>query len=204
MTRELEDLIDLDGLSPEEQARLRRVHGLLLVAGSPEELPTRLLAPPRAADQKAAVADLGTRRRRPVLALLIAAAVAVACFGAGYVIADQAHPSSIRVVQVVSLEGGQQDMFASLRVGPADANGNSPMQLTVTGLPPISTQGRYVLMLWQDGKPSSLCGMFRVGKSGSATVSFSVPYRITKTTRFVVTELAQGAHFPGQVVMTSS
>jgi hypothetical protein len=46
VSRELEDLIDLDGLSFEEQARLRRVHGLILFAGPPEELPAHLLAPP--------------------------------------------------------------------------------------------------------------------------------------------------------------
>jgi hypothetical protein len=201
VSRELEDLIDLDGLSFEEQARLRRVHGLILFAGPPEELPAHLLAPPpRGA--RGGLVSLGSRGRRPLLALLAAAAVAAACFGAGYLIADQARPSSIRVAQVVTLQGGQQDSFASLRVGSADANGNSPIQLTVTGL--HSTSARYVLMLWQDGRPSALCGMFRVGRSGSTTVSFSVPYTITRNTRFVVTELASGVAFPGQVVMTSS
>jgi hypothetical protein len=202
MSRDLDDLVDLGGLSPEEQGRLRRVHGLLLDAGPSADLPTSLVQPP--ADAGALVVPIGARRR-PLVALLAAASVAAACFGAGYLIADQAHPSSTQVAQVVSLQApDQRNSFASLRVGPADANGNSPIQLTVTGLPPLSTRARYVLMLSQNGKPSSLCGTFRVGRSGPTTVSFSVPYRITKSTRFVVTEMAPGAHFPGPVVMTSS
>ena len=32
---------------------------------------------------------------------------------------------------------GEQNSLASLRVGAADANGNWPVQLTVTGLPPL-------------------------------------------------------------------
>lgn len=209
MSRDLEDLVDLDDLTPEDEGRLRRVHGLLLAAGAPVELPTTLLAPPVAAAERsgvdAEVVPLASRRRRPVVAVLLAAAVAIACFGAGYLIADQAHPSSIRVAQVVSLESaGAQNSFASLRVGSADANGNSPLELTVNGLPQLSSGAHYVLMLWRGGKASSFCGMFRVGKDGPTTVSFSVPYTITKSTRFVVTETAPGVRFPGQVVMTSS
>jgi hypothetical protein len=201
MSRDLEQIVDLAGLDPSDQARLRRVHDLLVAVGPPAELPAALLAAPSA--PVADVVSLTSRRRRPTVVVLLAAAVAAACFGTGYVIANEAHTSSPRALEVVSLQG-QQNSFASLRVSPADANGNWPVQLTVTGLPQLSNNARYVLMLWKNGKPSSLCGMFEVGKSGATTVAFSVPYAITKSTRFVVTEMVPGVHFPGQVVMTSS
>jgi hypothetical protein len=205
VTRELGDLVELAGLTPEEQARLERVHGLLVAAGPPAELPAALLRPPEAAGEGGQVLAIAARRRRPALALLIAAAVAAACFGSGYLLADQAHSSSTRVAQVVSLAGpGQRNSFASLRVGRADEAGNSPIQLTVTGLPRLATRARYALMLWQGGKPSAICGTFTVGRNGPTTVRFSVPYTITKTTRFVVTEVSAGAHYPGHVVMTTS
>jgi hypothetical protein len=201
VSRELGDLIELAGLAPAEQSRLRRVHELLVAAGPPAELPSALAAAP---ELLAEVVPLASRRRRPTMALLIAAAVAVACFGSGYVIANEAHQSAVHIVQVHSL-AGQRNSFASLRVGSVDSNGNWPMQLTVTGLPQLANaHARYVLMVMQNGKPSALCGTFRVGKVGATTVSFSVPYTITKTTRFVVTEMAPGVQFPGQVVMTSS
>lgn len=202
MSRELASLVELDGLSPEQQARLRRVHDLLVEAGPPAEFPGALFEPPA---PEAAVVPLPARRRR-VGVLLIAAAVAAVCFGSGYLLADQAHRSAARIVQVVSLQGaGQQDSFASLRVGSTDSNGNRPVQLTVTGLPQLANgSARYVLVLSQKGRPSSLCGTFKVGANGPTTVSFSVPYAITKDTRWIVTEMAPGVQFPGQVVMTSS
>lgn len=202
MKRELGELIDLEGLTPDEQARLGRVHGFLVAAGPPAELPRGLLDPPETFEPGAEIAPLPTRRARPAFAILIAAAVAIVCFGSGYLLANQAHSSSTHVAQIVSLQGpGQRNSFASLRVGRADAGGNSPILLTVTGLPPLASSARYALMLWEGGKPSEVCGTFTVGKSGPTTVRFSVPYSITRSTRWVVTKLAAGARYPGHVVM---
>ncbi len=199
MSRDLGDIVDLGDLDPADEARLRRVHALLVAAGPPAELPAGLADPPAAE-----VVPLASRRRRPTVVVLLAAAVAAACFGTGYLIATGVHGGGAHVVQVVELQG-QQNSFASLQVESADANGNWPMHLTVSGLPQLTGRhAHYVLMLWNHGKPAALCGMFRVGKSGAATVTFSVPYAITKSTRFVVTEMVPGAHFPGEVVMTSS
>ena len=100
---------------------------------------------------------------------------------------------------------GEQNSLASLRVGAADRNGNWPVQLTVTGLPPLhGADSHYLLMLTQDGKPTWVCGMFKVGENGATTVTFSVPYRITGQTKWAVTEMTKGTQFPGQVVMTTS
>jgi len=43
---EFRELIDPNDLSPEEEARLRRVHELLQQAGPPPDLPPALLEPP--------------------------------------------------------------------------------------------------------------------------------------------------------------
>ena len=40
------DLVDTSDLTPEEEARLRRVHDLLIEAGPPPDLPPALEAPP--------------------------------------------------------------------------------------------------------------------------------------------------------------
>jgi hypothetical protein len=203
MTADFDQLVDVADLSPEERARLERVHQMLVAAGPPPELPGELSQPP--ADVGGEVVPLAPRRKRtPIVGLLIAAAVAVACFGGGYVLANQAHSSSaIHAVRVVPMSG-QQNSFASLRVGSADESGNWPIQLTVNGLKPLPNESRYYLMVWQNGKPAAYCGAFEVNKGRATTVTFNVAYKITPHTRWVVTEMNPGAKFPGSVVMTTS
>ncbi len=208
MSREFEQLVDLDGLDPGEALRLRRVHDLLVGAGPPVKLPAGLASPPADLDGGHVVA-FPSPRRRPAAALLLAATVAAACFGGGYLLANQAHRTTIDTIRVVPLRGEQNSFAslasASLRVGSADADGNWPVQLSVNGLKHLpSAQAHYILMLWQNGKPSAVCGTFKVGKNGTATVTFNVPYAISQSTRWVVTEMAPGIAFPGHVVMTTS
>lgn len=233
MTADFDQLVDLTGLGPEERDRLLRVHELLVAAGPPAELPAGLDHPPTdvetrrlsiAAAPSAAIPTAATPtgpaaggapssvipfpvRRRAGAALLIAATVAAACFGGGYLLANQTHSSALHAVRVVQLQGSQGPVNsqAALRVGSADSSGNWPIQLTVTGLPPLPNErSRYYLMVWQDGKPVALCGTFEVGASGSTTVTFNVAYKITKSTRWVVTRMAPGLQYPGHVVMTTS
>ena len=203
MTADFEQMVDLTGVSPEDRARMQRMHELLISAGPPADLPSELADAP--SDVGGAQVIAFPRRRRTAAAISIAAAVAVACFTGGYVIANQAHhSSSLHAIRVVGLSG-EQNSLASLRVGAADANGNWPVQLTVQGLPPLhGTDSHYLLMLTQNGKPTWVCGMFKVGKDGATTVTFSVPYRITGQTKWAVTEMTDGLKFPGHVVMTTS
>jgi hypothetical protein len=203
MTADFDQLVDLTGLSPEEQSRLQRIHELLIAAGPPPELPGELAQPP--AEVGGEVVPLASRRKRtPLVGILIAATVAVACFGGGYLLANQAHSSSaIHAVRVVPMSG-QQNSFASLRVGSADESGNWPIQLTVNGLKPLAQESRYYLMVWQNGKPAAFCGTFEVNKGHPTTVTFNVAYKITPHTRWVVTEMSPGAKYPGSVVMTTS
>jgi len=75
----------------------------------------------------------------------------------------------------------------------------------VTGLPQLhGADSHYILMLTQNGKPTWVCGMFKVGENGATTVTFSVPYRITGHTKWAVTEMADGIKWPGHVVMTTT
>jgi len=201
VTPEFDEIVDTTGLEPEEVSRLRRVHELLVEAGPPTELPESLRRPPH--EERGTVIAFPSRPRRAAMAALVAATVAAACFGGGYLLANQAHHSSIHVVRVVAMTG-EQNSFASLRVGSADAEGNWPLELTATGLPKLKGEARYVLMVWQNGKPAALCGTFEVAATGATTVRFSVPYRITGTTRWVVTEVSPGAKFPGHVVMSTA
>jgi hypothetical protein len=211
VNREFDQLVDTDGLAPDEERRLRRMHEMLVEAGPPAELTASLLTPPAEpaladdASEGAKVVPFPTLRRRPgAAALVLAATIAAACFGGGYLIANQAHGNAISAVRVVALQG-KQNSLASLRVGAADENGNWPMELTVNGLPKLkSPKAYYILMLVDEkGKPGPLCGLFRV-EDGTTSVRFSVPYKITAGTRWVVTAVTPGVHWPGHVVMTTT
>jgi hypothetical protein len=204
VTADFDQLVDLTGLAPEDRVRLLRVHDMLVSAGPPADLPAALSIPPAGlgAPVAATVIPLPARRRAGA-AILIAATVAAACFGGGYVLANQTHTSATHVVRVVQLQG-QQNSEAALRVGSADGNGNWPIQLTVNGLKPLASTERYYLMVWQGGRPVAMCGGFEVGGKGPTTVSFNVAYKITKSTRWVVTKMAPGFRYPGHVVMTTS
>src|SRR6202035_3250286 len=101
-------MVDLTGLGPEDQARLLRVHDMLVAAGPPADLPSALAVPPAPmnAPVGAPVSPFPARRRAGA-AILIAATVAAACFGGGYVLANQTHSSATHIFRVVQLQGLQ-------------------------------------------------------------------------------------------------
>jgi hypothetical protein len=204
MNPDFEHLVDPTDLSPEDEARLRRVHSMLIESGPPQELPASIGRAPATPGGK--IVALSARRRRPVTALLIAAAVAAACFGGGYLLANQAQSTkgAIHIVRVVPMQG-VQNSEAALRVGSADGNGNWPIQLTVNGLKPLQDDSRYYLMVVQgNGKRPIFCGSFEVSSKGATTVTFNVAYKITDGTKWIVTKMAPGMKYPGHVVMTTS
>jgi hypothetical protein len=175
---------------------LRRVHEQLVAAGPPPELtPVLRDAPP---EERANVISLPGRRRPLLTRLAFAAAIAAVCFGAGFLVGHARH-AGIEVVSVVPMQG-EQNSLASIRVGHVDDNGNWPIEFSVTGLPQLRKHAYYILMLELNGKPRYACGSFRVS-NGTTTVRFTVPYRITKSSRWVVTEVSPGIQFPGHVVM---
>ncbi len=195
MTREFNDWVDVDGLTPTERERLERVHALLVAAGPPPELTAAIERPP------AQVIQFPVWRRRPMVAALAAAvAVAGAAFGGGYVVGND--NGGIKAAHVMTLEG-QPNQLASLRIGAPDQVGNSPMTLTVTGLPKLGDHAYYELFTWRHGKPSYPCGGFRM-QNGTTSVHLSVPYEFQPGTKLVVTVVERGKiQWPGRVVMHS-
>jgi hypothetical protein len=200
MTRSFDDLVDTDGLSPAERARLERVHDLLVAAGPPAELPADLATAPAA---RAEVVDLSSRRsRRAAFAGLIAAALAAAAFGAGYLVGDRGEGES--ALRVVQLQGGTAS--GSVRVMPAESGGNWPIELKIDGLPRHAAQrGYYELFVWRKGKPGYPCVGFKMQSDGTTTIRFTVPYELKKGTQLVVTSIEPGkVRWPGQVVMRTA
>ena len=188
-----DDWVDVEGLDPSERARLERVHALLLEAGQPAALPTGLERPPGQL-----IPFPAWRRRGVAFAAAAAAAVAAAAFGGGYVLG---HSGGTSMKEAVVLQGAQNS-FASLRVGATDEVGNTPMELSVTGLPKRE-HGYYELFVWRHGKPGFPCTGFRM-IGDKTTVHFTVPYELKAGTKLVVTEIVRGKmDWPGRVVMRS-
>jgi hypothetical protein len=185
-----EEWVDVEGLPEPERARLERVHELLLAAGPPATLPSRLERPP------ATVVPFPLRRRGGAVLAAAAAAVAAACFGGGYLLGES---GSTSMKEVAVLQDGQ-NAFASLRVGASDQGGNTPMELRVTGLP-ARKHGYYELFVWRHGKPSYPCTGFRM-HGDQTTVRFTVPYELKPGTELVITLVQRGKHaWPGTRVM---
>ena len=128
------DLVEPDDLSTQEELRLRRVHELLVQAGPPPDLPPALLEPPtRPAVADVAEFPLPPSKRRGAL-ILIAAALALAVFGGGYLFGHaKAKPATFAVAHVVPMHGNAA--AAVLTISHRDAAGNWPMQMQVHGLP---------------------------------------------------------------------
>jgi hypothetical protein len=192
-----EDFVDLEGLGPEERERLRGVHELLIQAGPPPELPASLATLPADAGG-ARVIPFRQGRRRFGVALLLAAAIAGAAFGGGYLVGH--HGGSASAVRVVTMTG--TNALASLQVRAPDSSGNWPIDVSVTGLPEQSSKyAYYELFLVKHGKPTLPCGGFR-SEGGTTNVHFSVPYEVTSTSRWVVTAIDHNDRWPGRTVMT--
>jgi hypothetical protein len=199
---DFKDLIDAAGLEPGEEARLRRVHDLLVQAGPPPDLPPSLERTPEAAEAEILQFPMLPGRRWAV-AGLVAAALALIAFGGGYVLGhSHSKGSGLAVERVVPMHG-TGDAQAILRLAKQDSVGNWPMELEVTGLPKQRQRvAYYELWLTKNGKPVEPCGFFRV--LGSTTkVRFSVPYALDGVDGWVVTAQPNGMTAPGAVVLTT-
>jgi hypothetical protein len=173
MSPEFRDLVGDEG-TPEELAKLRRAHELLLAAGPPPELSPRIAEPPRAER----VPLLRSRWRGAAFAL--SAAVAAAAFGVGFLVGDRGS-SAFRESRAVPMHGiGQRvSAQATLAIGEHDAAGNYPIEMTVRGLPRPPNGGWYELLLSKSGRPTLPCGSFSV-RGRAITVRLSVPYDLSK------------------------
>ena len=164
-----------DDLPSEERARLRRVHDQLVAAGAPPELPPALQEPPAAGGSVSWLP-----RRRLGAALVLAAALALSAFAAGYLLGNgrDSDASAFKPVQTVVL--GNQEKTVVVRVGKPDAAGNSQMLLTVEGLPPLREGDYYSLFMTRKGKAVATCGTFNVNSTERKDVRFTVAYDFDK------------------------
>ena len=193
-----DEFIGGDDLSPDEEARLRRVHDLLLQAGPPPDLPPALERPPTATDAEVVQFPLFPKRRW-VATGLVAAALVAAAFGGGYLL-GHAKPTGFQTWRVVPMHGAAG--LAILKLGDKDSAGNWPMQLEVSNLPRQPAKQYYELWLTRNGKPVAPCGYFRVN-STTTNVRFSVPYDFKRFDGWVITRQAAREHGAGTVVLTT-
>jgi Anti-sigma-K factor rskA len=200
-----EDLIDPAGLGPDEEARLRRVHDLLVQAGPPPDLPPALERAPSAPVEAEVVQfPLLPRRRWPLVAVA-AAAVAVIAFGGGYLTGHaKKKATSFETKAVVPMQpANHSGALALLRIAPRDGAGNTPMQLEVNNLPRQKAKGDYYeLWLTKNGHATVPCGSFRVNQR-TTTVRLSVPYDFSDFQGWVVTRQTATHHTPGPVVLAT-
>jgi Anti-sigma-K factor rskA len=174
-----------DDLTPEEEARLRRVHELLVRAGPPPELPP----------------DLETytepRRRLPLLprprlaaGLALGLATVAAAFGVGVLIGDNGG-QTFRTERVIPMRGtpAAENAIASIDLGTADDGGNWPLVLHVTQLPKQESGKYYELWLTRRGKLIASCGTFRVVDTTKTTdVRLNAPYKLKSFDGWVITD----------------
>lgn len=168
-----------DGLPADERERLERVHALLVAAGPPPELPPRLATPP--APPQASVIPFPRRYR--AAAAGVAAALAVALLGAGYVIGRGTTPEEAFTIPMTGAGGAS----AELVVFAKDAAGNWPMELSVTGLEPLPAGDAYELWLTKNGELADSCGTFNVS-TAETEVRLNAPYRLLDYDGWVVVE----------------
>lgn len=197
-----DDMVDREGLAPDEESRLRRVHDLLVQAGPPADLPPGLERPPTAPADAEVVQFPHLPRRRLTLAAVAAIALVAVAFGGGYFVGHaKTKATSFATKRVVPMHGA--NALALLRLAPKDSAGNWPMQLEVNNLPTQSDpRAYYELWLTRNGKPIAPCGSFRVN-ARTTTVRLSVPYDFKRFDGWVVTKQGANDHTAGPVVLTT-
>jgi len=167
---EFRDLVG-DDLSPDESARLERVHDMLIAAGPPPELPPELQEVPT---EQSVAEPVMLPRRRVGAALALAAAIALIAFLGGYIAGHSGAGQSFQSVRNVTL--GNRNASAVVRIAPKDANGNTTMKVNVEGLRPLPRRDYYVLLMTKNGKPVVECGTFNIRRGGPTTFKFTVAY----------------------------
>jgi Anti-sigma-K factor rskA len=183
---ELVGPVDEPGLEPVERERLRHVHELLIAAGPPPELSTRLETPPRQAGAR-------MRPRRPLRVVAIAAAFGVLAFGVGYLAGggpDYETFDHVAMTGTAAAAGAQ----ATIEVFDVDPAGNWPMEIKVTGLKPPASGKPYELWLTHDGKRLALCGSFLADPDGATRVPMNAPFRLRDYDGWIVVE--HGSNVP--------
>jgi Anti-sigma-K factor rskA len=180
---EFNELVGAEVTGPERE-RLRRAHDLLVQAGPPPELSPELEQVPWPEE---ALQPLGlfraprARRGRPWMQLALGAAALVLV---GFLVgqAFNSTSSAFTTARVVQMHGTKQapHAFAAIALGREATDGNWPMLVTVTNLPPARGGGYYDLWLSRHGKPVALCGTFNTHLTGDTSVRMSAAYDLSQ------------------------
>jgi hypothetical protein len=188
------DFDELVGDVPaDERERLRRAHDLLVAAGPPPELPEGMASPP----------VRGFPRRR-VAALLVAAAIAVTAFAAGWLLRG-GDSFDVRASVPMHATANAPGAAALIELGYGDNNGNWPMVVKVEGLRPLPKGGYYELLLTIKGKPVAVCGSFKVNPEGRTEVRLGASYNLRRFDGWVVRPYMHGRdRFNRTIVLRTS
>jgi hypothetical protein len=200
-----DDLIGTDGLSAEEEAKLRRVHQLLVAVGPPPELSSDLSLPPVPNDEADPPEVAYLFRRRRGRALVIALAAALAAFVGGYAFGhSKGKPVAFTPVRTVTMHGTSTGAsHGVINIAQKDSVGNWPMKVEVSGLPQQTNRTEYYeLWLTRDGKAVAPCGSFRVNAK-TTRVQLSVSYPLKTYDGWVVTAQTGQRDGLGPVVLTT-
>jgi len=172
-----------DDLSPEERARLERVHDLLVTAGPPPELPPQLAEPDLERRERSNVTFLP--RRRAGLMLGLAAAIALVAFLGGFLAGRV--KDTFPTTMTVPMHGTAlaSNASATIHIGELDASGNWPLKMVVHGLKPLPKGDYYEMFLTRHGQRAATCGTFRL-RSGDS-VRLNAPYSLRQFDGWIVT-----------------
>ncbi len=202
MSTDFDDIVGGDELDPRDEARLRRVHDLLVQAGPPADLPPELEQP--TSPEEGTVLDVPYlfQRRRGLAAVLVLAA-ALAGFAGGFAFGhSKAKPAAFAAERIVAMHGANGKVGV-IKVGHVDTVGNWPMLVEVSGLAKqTDPHAYYELWLTRDGKPVAPCGTFRV-HAKTTSVRLTVPYALGKFDGWVVTRQPANDRGAGAVVLTT-
>lgn len=200
-----DDIVGTEGLSSEEEAKLRRVHQLLLAAGPPPDLSPDLSLPPVPTEEADPPEVAFLFRRRRGRALVLALAATLAAFVGGYAFGhSKGKPAAFTSVRTVAMHGPSGGAsHGVIDIADKDSVGNWPMQVEVSGLPEQANRAAYYeLWLTRDGKAIAPCGSFRVNAK-TTRVRLSVSYALKNFDGWVVTSQTGRRDGLGPVVLTT-
>ena len=201
MTPDFDELVGHD-LDPEERSRLLTAHELLVKAGPPPELPESLGGPRRPEGE---VVPFFNRRRNASVAVL-AAALAAALFGVGFLVGDRRKGEDFAASKTIVMRptpAAPPGAIVSIGLGKRDDAGNWQMLVRAANLKNLSGGDYYTLWLTRKGRAIAPCGSFVTGGAATTQARFTVYYQLKRFDGWVLTYQPRGHHEPGRVLLRS-